>query len=172
MDGIVLTISCEKYYVYKWLCDNNLRKLQLCVAYLATLSHYTGIHQDTANIAVPCYLQAISIARANRFWEISKYTKKFTSRCSCIIRQMSYFETRGSQNFPRALSSPRWVKGDLFWKFWNAFSNRFQDSGDRKQVENGLTSLQPDTVSRNVSTKTWNDLPKTTYNCIKPPTAN
>ena len=67
MDGIVLTISCEKYYVYKWLCDNNLRKLQLYVAYLATLSHYTGIHQDTANIAVPCYLQAISIARANRF---------------------------------------------------------------------------------------------------------
>ena len=46
------------------------------------------------------------------------------------------------------------------------------DSGDRKKVENGLTFLQPDTVSRNVSTKTWNDLPKTTYNRIKPPTAN
>ena len=36
MDGIVLTISCENYYVCKWLCDNNLRKLRLYVAYLAT----------------------------------------------------------------------------------------------------------------------------------------
>ena len=42
-----------------------MRKLQLYVAYLATLSH-TEIHQDTGNIAVPCYLQAISSARANR----------------------------------------------------------------------------------------------------------
>ena len=57
MDGIVMTISCKKYYVCKWLCHSNLKKLQLYVAYLATLSHLRGIHQDTGNIAVPCYLQ-------------------------------------------------------------------------------------------------------------------
>ena len=39
VDGIVLTISCKKYYVCKWSCDNNLRKLHLYLAYLATLSH-------------------------------------------------------------------------------------------------------------------------------------
>ena len=91
MDGIVLTIWCEKFYVCNWLCDNNLRKLQLCVAYFATLSHYTRIHHDTANIAVPYYLQAISFARANRFWEISKYTKK--NRLDCIINRLLYNKT-------------------------------------------------------------------------------
>ena len=39
VDGIVLTISCKKYYVCKWSCDNNLRKLHFYLAYLATLSH-------------------------------------------------------------------------------------------------------------------------------------
>ena len=53
MDGILLSISCKRYKVCKWLCNKNLRKLQLYVAYLATLSHYTGIRQDTGNIAVP-----------------------------------------------------------------------------------------------------------------------
>ena len=28
------------------------------------------------------------------------------------------FWNEGSQSFPRALSSPRWIKKDLFWKFW------------------------------------------------------
>ena len=48
----------------------------------------------------------------------SRANKAPDDRCSCTMRQMSYFETRGSQNFPRALSSPRWINGDLFWKFW------------------------------------------------------
>ena len=39
VDRIVLIISCKKYYVCKWPWDNNLRKLRLYVAYLATLSH-------------------------------------------------------------------------------------------------------------------------------------
>ena len=55
-----------------------------------------------------------------------------------------------------------------------SFKINFKTLGDRKQVENGLSARRPDTVSRNVSTKTRNDLqpPRTTYNHLKPPTAS